>query len=131
MVDWLARAAAAVAPSAANADTGKARRWLVHFRILAPIEVWFTPEATRAEALAACYGAIEAVPVHDERRCHATADEADELRELIRVILPDVMAADHIEALTVALADPDSALQSFRTLAANAGVTCLGFSVQS
>jgi hypothetical protein len=86
MVEWLARAAATIVPSAANMDTGKARCWRIRFPELAPNEVWFTPEATRAEALAACDGAIGAVPVNEAMRRPATAAEADELRALVRAI---------------------------------------------
>jgi hypothetical protein len=121
MVDWLARAAAMLRPIGANADTGKARRWRIYSPALAPIEVWFTPEVTRIEALAACEGAIRATPIHDSARRAATAAEADELRGMIAAILPDATVADRMEALTIALADPDSALDCFRTLALNAG----------
>jgi len=83
MTDWLARATTSIATTAANADSRKARRWRVHFPKLAPVEVWFTPEATQAEALAACQGAIDAKPLHDVPKRRPTVVEADELRELL------------------------------------------------
>ena len=109
----IATIAVAIPPT----ENTTSRRWRIRFPELASIEVWFTPETTRAGALAACDGAIEAVAIEDCAGRQVTAAEADELRELITAILPDATAADCMEALTVALSEPDAALECFRSLA--------------
>ena len=96
---------------------GKARRWRISFPKLAPIEVLFTPEATRVEALAACDGAVEATPIHEGARRTATAAEADELRALVATILAGASDYERSEALATAVADPTAALACFRVLA--------------
>ena len=49
----------------------------------------------------------------------ATTEQADELRELVALILADDTEADRAEALAVAFVDPDAALTSFRALVAD------------
>lgn len=107
---------AILAELAANDVALSARRWRIHFPNLAPVEVLFTPEVTRAEALDAwCLGATDAIPIPEPATRTATAAEADELRELIGAILPD--EAGRAEALRVAFGDPETALICFRRLA--------------
>ena len=48
----------------------------------------------------------------------ATPDEAKELRQLIGIVLADSPIEEQREALAVACADPEAALQCFRLLAA-------------
>jgi len=99
-------------------ESAPVRRWSVAFPDLDPVEVVFTPEATRAEVAAIYPGArIEAL-LGPTRRA-ATSAEAAELRALVRVVLAD--APQEWDAVTaVALADPEAALTSFRVLAAEA-----------
>lgn len=47
----------------------------------------------------------------------ATPDETKELRQLIAVVLADSPVEEQREALAVACADPDAALECFRLLA--------------
>jgi hypothetical protein len=61
--------------------------------------------------------ARSAVPVETPKAPPSAAVRL-ELARLIGVILPDESDAERAEALSVALADPDAALQSFRLLAA-------------
>lgn len=49
---------------------------------------------------------------------HATPDEAAELRRLIGIVLAGSAHDEQREALAVARADPDAALECFRLLAA-------------
>jgi hypothetical protein len=89
-------------------------RWSICYSDMPPMEVLFTPPATRAEVGKVYPGAgIEALP--EPIRRDATPLEVGELRKLVaRVFVDD---ADRAEALAVALADPDAALPSFRALA--------------
>jgi hypothetical protein len=48
----------------------------------------------------------------------ATPDEARELRQLVGIVLANSPAEEQQEALAVACADPEAALQCFRLLAA-------------
>ena len=131
MANWLARAQATVAGSkgapraqhplsnaeAANSDT--ARRWQVHFPNIEPVEVIFAPEATRAEVAAIYPGAsIETLPDPPPRM--ATPAEANKLREVVALVLSDADNAERKDVLKLALADAESALTSFRLLAADA-----------
>jgi hypothetical protein len=100
-------------------DELRCQRWRIRFPKLAPVEVWFTPEATKADALAACFGAIEAVPLPDVAGRTATDAEANELRALIATILADGAEAERAEAVTTALADPIAALDCYRLLSAD------------
>lgn len=102
---------------AANDDT--ARRWLVCFPNLDPMEVLFTPDATRAE-VAAIYPRARIEPQADPPQRTATPAEVAELPELVALIFADDTEDHRAEALAAALADPEAALTSFRLLAADA-----------
>lgn len=95
---------------------GAHRCYSVHFQGLGPIEVLFTPAATLAE-VEAIYPMATVEPVPEPSRRPATAEQANELRELVALIVANGSEQDRAEALAVALADPDAALLSFRTLA--------------
>src|SRR5262249_19602076 len=88
---------------AESTDTA-AQRWRVHFSSFGPMEVLFTPEATRAE-VATLYAAAILEPLPDSVRRQATPAEADELRELVGLVAADWPDAERAEALAVALAD--------------------------
>jgi hypothetical protein len=92
----------------------KARRWRITFPKLAPVEVLFTPEATKEEVLAACFGAVEAVSLPDPTTRAATPAEAAELHKFVNAVLADASENDRAEAFAIALADPEAALEYFR-----------------
>lgn len=115
----LARSALAAAPAApAWRPDVPARRWQIRIAGRDPMEVMITPGATHAE-VAAIYPGARIEPLPDRLRRKATAAEAEELRPLVAVILGDADETDREEPLTVALADPEAALTSFRALAAD------------
>lgn len=98
------------------ASTAFARHWLIQFGESTSIEVYFSWDATHAEALASYAGATAAEPVVSGPKRAATRAEAAELRHLIQLVLknePD----EQDEALAHALADPVAALRCFRALA--------------
>ena len=96
-------------------DNQLARSWLVRFPNCNPMEVIFAPEATRAE-VEAIYRGARIEPLPEAIRRAATAAEADELRTLVSLLYADADETDRAEALTIALADPEAALASFRAL---------------
>lgn len=97
---------------------GSAFRWRVAYPNGAGMDVLFTRAATRAEVAELYPGAsIEQIPDVPTRTA-IPAEEA-ELRALVAAILADDSDADRVEALAVALADPDAALACYRALAAN------------
>ena len=53
----------------------------------------------------------------------ATPSQSDELRRLLAVVAADWSAEEQAEALAAALADPESALRSFRALVAERGAS--------
>lgn len=91
--------------------------WSIAFPNLPAITVAITQEATHAE-VAAIYPGARVEPLPDPTRRKTTLAEADELRELVVLILADADEGERVEALNVALADPEAALMSFRVLAA-------------
>jgi len=133
MANWLARARATISGTAADearprryprptgeaANDDAARRWQIALTDTAPMEVIFIPEVTRAE-VAAIYPGARIEPLPDSLRRAATQAEADELRELVAVILSDADDAERADVLRVALANAEAALTSFRLLAADA-----------
>jgi hypothetical protein len=114
MANWLARAQAITALP----DDVAARSWRVCYPEVAAMEVLFTPPATRAE-VSTIYSRDKLEPMSEPPRRAATPSEAAELRELVDHVLAGAGEADRAEALTVALADPEAALVSFRALATN------------
>ena len=80
------------------------------------------PEQDRQQIQARYPGAgVEPLPGDGPGRMAAPAEEA-ELRALVAAILADDTEADRAEASAIALADPEAALLSFRTLTeANGG----------
>jgi hypothetical protein len=93
----------------------RARRW----RIMQPgrpaTEVLFTPEVTAEDVREVYRGAIVKLIAEAPKR-RATPAEAHELRALIAEVLRAASEAERVEALTIACADPDAAMLSFRAL---------------
>ena len=115
----VARVATVAVANSPTLETATAQRWQVRFPGGDPMEVLFTPVATRTE-VAAIYPGAMIEPLPEPPRRTATQAEANELRELIAVILADADDAERADVLRVALADADAALTSFRLLAADA-----------
>ena len=88
------------------------------FPNLDPVEVIFTPDATRAEVAAIYPGAI-IESLSDPPRRQATEAESAELRSLIERVLADT-PDEWDEVHRIACADPEAALITFRLLAAEA-----------
>ena len=117
MANWLARAAAAIPATRESPTPYHARQWRIGYPNGAAMDVLFTPSATQPEVAELYPGAsIEPLPGTATRA--ATSAEAAELRGLVAAILPDDTEASRAEAVAVALADPDAALASYRTLVA-------------
>jgi hypothetical protein len=116
----LARSALLPKPAQETPD-GPSRRWRITSRMGPAMEVLFTPDATRVE-VAALYPGATIEPLPDPPRRTATRTEADELRDLITLILANDTDAGRAEVLATACADPEAALMSFRLLAAECGV---------
>ena len=95
-----------------------ARAWLLHFSDRDPLEVWYSPAATHAQALADCPDALAAEPLQKTSVRTATADEAEELRALIAAIYGADTEADRRDAMHAALADPEGALACYRAISA-------------
>ena len=91
------------------------RRWKVHLPTLDPMEVIFTPPATRAEGVAHYPGAT-CEPLRERVGRRPTRSEEAELRALIPLVFADALE-EHAAINTCALADPEDALRSFRALA--------------
>jgi hypothetical protein len=101
----------------------RATRWLIHFLDREPMEVWFSPAADHAEALAAYRDAVAAEPVPERTDTRtATVIERDELLALVEAVYAGDTDADRAEALDAALADPEGALQCYRAIAAERGI---------
>jgi hypothetical protein len=102
----------------------RATRWLIHFLDREPMEVWLSPAADHAEALAAYRDAVAAEPV-PERTDTRTASviERDELLALVEAIYAADTDQDRQEATDAALADPEAALTCYRAIAAERGIT--------
>ncbi|MBV2264275.1 MAG: hypothetical protein KUL79_12030 [Thauera sp.] len=102
----------------------RATRWLIHFLDREPMEVWFAPAADHAEALAAYRDALAAEPIRERTDTRtATVIERDELLALVEAVYAGDTDADRAEALDAALADPEGALQCYRAIAAERGIT--------
>lgn len=95
------------------------REWRITYPNGAAMDVLFHPPATRAD-VAAIYPGASLEPLPDAPKHQATPDEAAELRELVAVVLANDTEAERAEALRVACADPEAALDCYRSLAANA-----------
>ena len=102
----------------------RATRWLIHFLDREPLEVWFSPAADHAEALAAYRDAVAAEPVPERTDTRtATVIERDELLALIQAIYAADTDQDRQEATDAALADPAGALQCYRAISSERGIT--------
>lgn len=102
----------------------RATRWLLHYADREPMEVHFAPAADHAEALAAYRDAVAAEPVPERTDTRtATVIERDELLALIQAIYATDTDADRAEALDAALADPAGALQCYRAISSERGIT--------
>ena len=102
----------------------RATRWLIHFLDCEPMEVHFAPAADHAEALAAYRDAVAAEPIRERTDTRtATVIERDELLALVEAVYAGDTDADRAEALDAALADPEGALQCYRAIAAERGIT--------
>ena len=119
--------ASSASPNSEVAGEATAWGWLLHFTDRKPVEAYFSPAATRAEALAAYPGAIGAEPISQSPRRTPTDAEAAELRALVRTIGEhDAWTAQDIEdATAAALADPDGALRCYRAIAEERGSVLL------
>jgi cobalamin biosynthesis Mg chelatase CobN len=87
------------------------------------MEVWLSPAADHAEALAAYRDAVAAEPV-PERTDTRTASviERDELLALVEAIYAADTDQDRQEATDAALADPEAALTCYRAIANERGI---------
>ena len=102
----------------------RATRWLIHFLDREPMEVWFSPAADHAEALAAYRDAVAAEPVPERTDTRtATVIERDELLALVEAVYAGDTDQDRQEAADAALADPEAALTCYRAIAAERGIT--------
>lgn len=102
----------------------RATRWLIHFLDREPMEVWFSPAADHAEALAAYRDAVAAEPVPERTDTRtATVIERDELLALVEAVYAGDTDQDRQEATDAALADPEAALTCYRAIAAERGIT--------
>jgi len=102
----------------------RATRWLIHFLDREPLEVWFAPAADHDEALASYPDAVAAEPLPERTDTRtATVIERDELLALVEAIYAADTDQDRAEALDAALADPEGALQCYRAIAAERGIT--------
>ena len=101
----------------------RAPRWLIHFLDREPLEVWFSPAADHAEALAAYKDAVaaELIPERTDTRT-ATVIERDELLALVEAIYAADTNQDRQEATDAALADPEAALTCYRAIANERGI---------
>ena len=101
----------------------RATRWLLHYADREPLEVWFSPAADHAEALAGYPDAVAAEPVPERTDTRtATVIERDELLALIQAIYAADTDQDRAEALDAALADPAGALRCYRSIANERGI---------
>lgn len=88
------------------------------------MEVWFAPAADHAEVLAAYRDSVAAEPIRERTDTRtATVIERDELLALVEAVYAGDTDADRAEALDAALADPEGALQCYRAIAAERGIT--------
>ena len=102
----------------------RAPRWLIHFLDREPLEVWFSPAADHAEALVGYPDAVAAEPVPERTDTRtATVIERDELLALIQAIYAADTDQDRQEATDAALADPAGALQCYRAISSERGIT--------
>jgi hypothetical protein len=98
--------------------------WVIYYPDQKQQEAAFCPDATFAEVMAWCPGAIVAKPIADRTRLKATPEQEAELQRLV----PAVVRAyggpleERVEALALALADPVTALQSYRLMATDCGL---------
>jgi hypothetical protein len=114
----LARSAVPANQQTLSVNDAPARHWLIRRADGALLEVIFADVLVLADVRAVYPDAAELVRQDDEPRRTATPAEADELRALLGAILSGAAAAEHAEALAIALAAPDAALASFRALTA-------------
>lgn len=94
---------------------GSARCWRVTRPNRQPIDVLFASEVG-ADDVRGLYPGAMVEPVAEARRRSATRAETEELRALIAEVLHADSEAERAETLTVACADADAALMSFRAL---------------
>ena len=110
---------------AANDPTAApASHWMIHFADRDPLELYVSPALSHAEVLAAHPDAVAAEPVPERVSTRAaTAREHAELLALISAIYAADADQDRAEAIDAALADPEGALQCYRAIAAERGIT--------
>jgi len=118
MADWLARAATAIPEMRESPTAYTVRGWRIHYPNGAAMDVLFTPAATRAD-VAEVYPGASVEPMRDTATRPPTAAEADELRALVNIVLVDDSDTERAEALAMALADPEAALEGLRALTAH------------
>lgn len=112
--------------SANDPTAAPATGWLLHYADRDPLEVWFSPALSHAEVLAQHPDAVAAEPVPERTRTRtrtATVIERDELLALVQAIYGNDTDRDRQEALDAALADPEGALQCYRAITAERGIT--------
>ena len=103
-------------------DTATTSRWLFHFADREPMEVFFAPEVSHANALLCYPDAVIAEPQTDCPQRTPTAPEAKEITALVQAVFAGDSDVDRNEGLAVALADPDGALLCYRTIAEERGL---------
>ena len=99
------------------------RAWLLHFLDREPLEVYFSPAADHAEALALYPEAIAAVPIPGRTSTRAAStSERGELLALVEAVYAGDTDLASQEATDAALADPEAALTCYRAIAAERGI---------
>lgn len=101
----------------------RAGGWLFHFADREPLESWFDPAITHAEALAGTPDAVAAEPIPERITRAASLIERDELMALVQAIYRHDTDQDRQEAIDAALADPGGSLACYRAIAAERGIT--------
>ena len=99
-------------PKSEAVHDATAGSWRLHLADREPLEVYFFPAVSHAEALSAYPGACAVEPIPQSPRRTPSGAEAVELRTLLRTIgAHEQWTAQDIEdATAAALADPDGAL---------------------
>ena len=110
--------------AANNPIAAPANHWLLHFANRGPVEVWYGTAVHHTEVLASYCGAVAAEPIIERTRTPSvTPHERSELLAVIAAIYADDTDKDRQEAIDAALADPKGALQCYRAIANERGIT--------
>jgi hypothetical protein len=103
---------------------GRHFRWMISFPGNPPVETTCLPEPTHAEVLALYPTATAAEPIPESPRRPVTPRQESDLQALVSAVgeAYSLTPAEQGEVLDLALADPESALRSYRAMAVEQGV---------